>query len=249
MTGKAAKAPLTNFTSHCTILKKNKLTNITTWTSRRQCNTSISYRKHPFPTPLTKLLWFLLNCNASLSVLVTGFYWTLLFADVRPVPDTATATEAAKIWLDRTLGHGLVPVLVLLDLLLVARRPFRFLHLWQPLLFGMTWAAFSFLYYQAGGRGYRAHAKTPDVWAAGGHHYIYGMVDWEKPRQTFEMVVRVGAALAGVHVLLCVVARVVACCRSLAWGEGLPGEDLEDSEEKDICRQIDLNNPRIVLRA
>ncbi len=93
------------------------------------------------------MLSFLLNCNASLSILITAFYWAVIFPPMSP-------DKKAYDVPDKVLGHGLVPILVLLDLVFFSTRDIWWRHFWQPLSVGGAYVAFSYAYYQLGGRGY-----------------------------------------------------------------------------------------------
>ena len=57
---------------------------------------------------------------------------------------------------------------VLLDLFIVA-RPAQLLHFLHPTLFGLCYLIFSVVYWAVGG-------TDPE-----GHHWIYPMVDWDRP--------------------------------------------------------------------
>ena len=57
---------------------------------------------------------------------------------------------------------------VLLDLFIVA-RPAKLFHFLHPTLFGSCYLIFSVVYWAVGG-------TDPE-----GHHWIYPMVDWDRP--------------------------------------------------------------------
>lgn len=84
--------------------------------------------------------------------------------------------------------HGLNCVVVLADLF-VSAKPWRWQHLYIPLLMGVWYTAFSVVYFAAGGTN---HKKKP---------YIYRKLDWSTPGPTMGLVF---AALA--------VSTTCGCC-------------------------------------
>ncbi len=92
-------------------------------------------------------LTFMLNANASISIFIAIFYWCLVFPNL-------SAENQNRGFADKVLGHGAIPVLVLVDLLVFSSRRPAWLHFWQPLCAGLAYLTFSGIYYQLGGRGY-----------------------------------------------------------------------------------------------
>ena len=64
--------------------------------------------------------------------------------------------------------HGINSVVLMVDLF-VAVRPYRLLHVFQPIAILVMYAVFSVIYWAAGGVDYE------------GNHYIYDILDWDKP--------------------------------------------------------------------
>ena len=83
------------------------------------------------------------------------------------------------------LVHGLNSITTVLDLFLGA-RPFRLLHIYQPIIALCFYLIFSVIYWAAGGTGRE------------GCHWIYPILDWNKPETTVPLIF---VMLVGVFVI------------------------------------------------
>ncbi|XP_059081393.1 uncharacterized protein LOC131879163 [Tigriopus californicus] len=217
-------------------------------------------RKSSFLNKRMKTLWFFLNSNAAVSHLVALFYWFFIVPNLpnqthptefalgaSPEDDYLTGFQIGQIWLDRLLGHGLIPFLVWVDLLLFSTRPWRYRQCWTPVLFGMSWVLFSYIYYLLGGTGYLKHVHPGDEKAVanGGHHFIYEMVNWEEP-QTLGVVLIIGALVGVSHLILCSAAWAVnKCLRSPMDENASQNNDGLENEEMNLM--IDGKRPIIIV--
>lgn len=105
-----------------------------------------------------KTSWFLANITNGICPVVSIFYWTFLFPSLE-VPMS----------FEITFLHLFNTVCVLLDLCVTA-RPMRIGHIIYPVIVGLSYAAFSLIYWVLGG--------TDSV----GNSWIYPQIlSWEKP--------------------------------------------------------------------
>lgn len=97
----------------------------------------------------------------------------LLLSDDQPISSVTIHT------------HGINAMYVVMDQLL-CQRPKRVHHIYQPIVFGLIYVIFSYMYYSFGG-------TDPK-----GRHFIYPFLNWEKPlasiKYTFLFAVLMGAA-------------------------------------------------------
>ncbi|XP_061729259.1 protein rolling stone-like [Cydia pomonella] len=139
-------------------------------------------------TAWMSLYWVLFNVAQTVALAITVLYWLLLYD-----PETTVYPTAEALGRD-VATHALNSALTLAELL-AARTPARALHAWQPLLLATAYAAFSAVYYAAGGT---------NIF---GESFIYPVLDWSTPAAAGAVA---GASLAGalvLHVLVCVLAR------------------------------------------
>jgi len=184
---------------------------------------TLRFRGRP-PPPDSRLVQasqVLHNSNASLSCLITVFYWGVVWPSL---PDEAKYSG----WWDKVAGHGLITVIVITDLLAFSpipklRRQFVF-----PILFAVTWFTFSYVYYVSGGLGLKNHDPEGE-----GKPYLYKMVDWQNhvPR-TVGLGFGVGFLLFVIHISLWLIDQffVRRCCfreetRIPAVGDENKGDD------------------------
>ncbi|CAH2050724.1 unnamed protein product, partial [Iphiclides podalirius] len=124
-----------------------------------------------------KSYWVLYNSAVPIAFLITVFYWTILYE--------AGFEEELNPGLDVAV-HGLNSVVMFL-LLVSSSHPSRLLHLYHPMIFGLTYTAFSAIYYLAGGVD-RA-----------GNPWIYPVVNWGEPGPTSATVAVTGVLLVSLH--------------------------------------------------
>ncbi|KAJ8736157.1 hypothetical protein PYW08_006813 [Mythimna loreyi] len=139
------------------------------------------------PNKLVKVYWTVFNASISIAFFITAFYWILL-----------TGIVEADYALDPVLDvfiHGINSVFMFC-LLITSRHPTRLLHFYIPLILGIIYMLFSVIYYAAGGR---SPFNT---------HWIYPMLDWEKPGPT--ILLSVGSAFSMI-VLHCIVVAMTLC--------------------------------------
>ncbi|XP_034474142.1 protein rolling stone [Drosophila innubila] len=138
----------------------DKLLNMQAWTS-------------PF-----RIYWSMHIITLVLSVVITIIYWSILY----------DANESA---LDATnvLTHGFNSICMFIDLWIVA-HPLRLLHVFLPVLFGIIYAIFSYIYQMCGGMNKK------------GKPYIYHVIDWSQPRNAFITVLGVLVLSCCVYALL-----------------------------------------------
>ncbi|KAG7310472.1 hypothetical protein JYU34_003255 [Plutella xylostella] len=126
------------------------------------------------------MYWLLHNVAVSIAIMITVLYWTLIY--------DANATEEPvskpAFWLD-VATHAFNSCIAVSELLLT-RTPVSYLHLYQPAGLGLWYAAFSGIYYLAGG----TDAK--------GMPYIYAVLDW---RQTAVTALVVAGSFAGLVII------------------------------------------------
>ncbi|EDW52215.1 protein rolling stone [Drosophila sechellia] len=125
-----------------------------------------------------RLYWGMHIISLVLSIVITIIYWSILY----------DANESA---LDATnvLTHAFNSICMFIDLWIVA-HPLRLLHIFLPVLFGVVFAIFSYIYHLCGGINKK------------GKPYIYYVIDWSKPQNAFITVVGVLLLSCCIYVLL-----------------------------------------------
>merc|ERR1711911_265555 len=134
-------------------------------------------------TILTKMSWVMYNVMTLAAIIITIVYWSALYSPDAP-------PSAIDVFV-----HALNSVIIVVDIV-VTHRPFRLLHFLHPLLIMVDYIIFTVIYWAAGGVDYN------------GNHYIYPVLNWDKPEDSAIFVV-VGAVaglvlyvvLWGVHLL------------------------------------------------
>ncbi|KAL8577374.1 hypothetical protein ACOMHN_038278 [Nucella lapillus] len=106
-----------------------------------------------------KLQWTMYNVVTTGSLMVTAWYWTILYKGDKEVGAVSVAF------------HGLNSFYVLANLLLTT-SPTRLLHALHPMLWGVAYTAFTALYQLSGGTSLK------------GDPYIYTVTDWARPAKT-----------------------------------------------------------------
>ncbi|KAH8410023.1 hypothetical protein KR009_004262, partial [Drosophila setifemur] len=125
-----------------------------------------------------RVYWGMHIITLVLSMVVTIIYWSILY-------------DANESTLDATnvLTHGFNSICMFIDLWIVA-HPLRLLHIFLPVLFGVMFAVFSYIYQLCGGINKK------------GKPYIYHVIDWRKPQSTFITVLGVLILSCCVYILL-----------------------------------------------
>ncbi|CAB3241031.1 unnamed protein product [Arctia plantaginis] len=124
-----------------------------------------------------KIFWVLCNIATPFAFLITVFYWTVLYS--------AGMEEEVNHTLDVAV-HGINSIIMFL-LLLSSSLPVRLLHIYQPLLFGITYMLFGLFYHLGGGIDRL------------GNPYIYSVIDWSKPGTTVVVLLITGILLILLH--------------------------------------------------
>ncbi|XP_063838998.1 protein rolling stone-like [Ostrinia nubilalis] len=138
------------------------------------------------------MYWLLYNSAVSLAIMITALYWILLY-------DSELSAESPRMfWLDLST-HGFNSCIAFLEVAL-SRTPVRFLNFYQPLGIGLWYAAFTAIYYAAGGTD------------AMGNHYIYEILDWKYGKRAGGIVGISIAGLLAIYALL----WALALCRDKA---------------------------------
>ncbi|XP_053612204.1 protein rolling stone-like isoform X2 [Plodia interpunctella] len=133
------------------------------------------------------MYWFFFNIAISTSFLITALYWILLY---NPDPDP----EDPLFWLD-VATHGLNSCIALAEVV-ASRTPVRALHFYQPLSVGLWYAAFTAIYFAAGGTD------------GNGNPYIYPVLDWRFGWRTTALV---ACSCAGLLVIYAALWGVALC--------------------------------------
>ncbi|XP_076469061.1 protein rolling stone-like [Babylonia areolata] len=116
--------------------------------------------KQAVPMPwYLKLQWTLYNVATTGSLMVTAWYWTMLYKGDKEMGAVRIAFHAAN------------SLYVLLNLLMTS-TPTRLLHCLHPVLFGVVYTVFTALYHVAGGTNVQ------------GQRYVYRVTDWDRPART-----------------------------------------------------------------
>ncbi|EDW76201.1 uncharacterized protein Dwil_GK14787 [Drosophila willistoni] len=125
-----------------------------------------------------RIYWGMHIITLVLSIVITIIYWSILY-------------DANESTLDATnvLTHGFNSICMFIDLWIVA-HPLRLLHIFLPVLFGIIYAIFSYIYQINGGINKK------------GKPYIYHVIDWSKPKEAFITVLGVLVLSCCIYVLL-----------------------------------------------
>lgn len=86
-----------------------------------------------------KFYWSLHNVTLILSLMITLLYWGIVYDKDRD------ALDAVNL-----LTHGSNSIFMMIDLLIVS-HPIRLMHVIQPVLFGLAYGFFTYIYYLCGG--------------------------------------------------------------------------------------------------
>ncbi|XP_062130307.1 LOW QUALITY PROTEIN: protein rolling stone-like [Drosophila sulfurigaster albostrigata] len=105
-----------------------------------------------------KIYWASHFTTTVLALMITLVFWTALYPSMAGGP----------IGLYNLWAHAFNSVCMLIDCFVIA-FPTRLMHFIYPLVIGLTYGIFSLIYYFAGGTDY------------GGNHFIYFILDWERP--------------------------------------------------------------------
>ncbi|EDV94060.1 protein rolling stone [Drosophila grimshawi] len=138
----------------------DKLLNMRAWTS-------------PF-----RIYWSMHIITLVLSIVITIIYWSILY---NVNESTLDATNV--------LTHAFNSICMFIDLWIVA-HPLRLLHVFLPVLFGITYAIFSYIYYLCGGINKK------------GKPYIYHVIDWNQPQNALITVLGVLVVSCCIYALL-----------------------------------------------
>ncbi|CAH0405232.1 unnamed protein product [Chilo suppressalis] len=131
------------------------------------------------------IYWFIYNITVCLALMISALYWILLY-------DPEKQETRRMFWLD-VATHGFNSCVAVAELLL-SRTPLRFLHFYQPFSVAVWYAAFTAIYYVAGG----TDAK--------GEPYIYTVLDWRNGGQSTAIVFISLGGLLTIYCTLCAVA-------------------------------------------
>ncbi|CAG5134972.1 unnamed protein product [Candidula unifasciata] len=117
-----------------------------------------------------KVLWLLTTFGFDSAILVTALYWTLVF------------DGAIKTFLT-VATHAINSVYVLMDIFLIA-APVRLLHIVYPIMYGLAYTLFTFMYHIYGGTNKKSEP------------FIYKPLDWSKLHSA--LTVSLGSVFVGV---------------------------------------------------
>ncbi|XP_064620958.1 protein rolling stone-like [Lineus longissimus] len=109
-----------------------------------------------------RFLWVLFNLSTTAALVITGFYWVAAYAD-------STSLLSADL-----LNHAANTIYVIMDVIVVA-IPYRILHIFQPMLYAVTYLVFAAIYQVSGGL------------SASDKPYIYRALDWIQAPKTAAM--------------------------------------------------------------
>ncbi|XP_072941996.1 protein rolling stone-like [Epargyreus clarus] len=129
------------------------------------------------------MYWIFYNIGVPVAVMITALYWILLYD-----PDPPEGEPQPDFWLDLAT-HGFNSCIAVAEVL-ISRTPVRFLHVYQPLGVGLWYAAFSGIYYAAGGTDRE------------GNPFIYDILDWRQARHAGIIVAISAAGLIMLYTLL-----------------------------------------------
>ncbi|KAH8293273.1 hypothetical protein KR018_006723, partial [Drosophila ironensis] len=125
-----------------------------------------------------RVYWGMHIITLVLSIVITIIYWSILY-------------DANESTLDATnvLTHAFNSICMFIDLWIVA-HPLRLLHIFLPVVFGVVYAIFSYIYQLCGGINKK------------GKPYIYHVIDWSKPQSAFITVLGVLILSCCIYILL-----------------------------------------------
>jgi len=124
-----------------------------------------------------KFYWIIHNTSLIMSVLITVMYWSVVY---NPENDQIDAKNI--------LTHVTNSIVMFIDLIIVA-FPVRLAHCLYPIVFGVSYGVFSYIYYVCGGT------------SLSGNRYVYKVLDWGHPGQS--MIVVVGVLTLGLILHFC----------------------------------------------
>ncbi|KAM3967705.1 protein rolling stone [Aphomia sociella] len=150
------------------------------------CKTSFDTNELPW---YVSMYWLLYNIAVSNAFIITALFWILLYD-----PGNYEESDQLAYWLDIST-HGFNSWIALLELLL-SRTPVRLCHFYQPLSIGLWYAAFTAVYFAAGG--------TDSF----GNPFIYQVLDWRDGSRTGLIV---AGSIAGLLVIYVVVWGLALC--------------------------------------
>lgn len=127
---------------------------------------------------LYKFYWVLNTIATPIAFGITSMYWGIIY-------DGKTMRFNASNF----FVHANNTIMMMVDLWIVS-HPIRFFHLIYPMIFGITYAIFSVIYYFAGG------TSREDT------TYIYTILRWDKPGSTILVCLGVLAFLVVLHILV-----------------------------------------------
>lgn len=125
-----------------------------------------------------RVYWGMHVISLVLSIVITIIYWSLLY---NVNESTLDATNV--------LTHAFNSVCMFIDLWIVA-HPLRLLQMFLPVVFGVVYAIFSYIYQSCGGINKK------------GKPYIYNVIDWSKPQNAFITVIGVLVLSCCIYILL-----------------------------------------------
>ncbi|XP_068626778.1 protein rolling stone-like [Battus philenor] len=140
------------------------------------------------------MYWFINNIAISIAIMITVLYWILLFD-----PEQRQDDNPVSFWLD-VATHGVNSCIAVVELL-ASRTPVRLLHVYQPLGIGLWYAAFSGIYYIAGGTD------------SNGNLFIYEVLDWQQGSRAG---IVVAASAAGLIIIYALVWATALCREKLS---------------------------------
>ncbi|XP_031626065.1 protein rolling stone-like [Contarinia nasturtii] len=135
-------------------------------------------KKEIIPTAF-KIYWAIHNCALELSLVISIFYWFILY------PNSNQPLSTPNV-----LVHGMNSAIMFLDLLVIA-FPMRLYHVIQPIGFGLCYTIFSIIYYLCDGYGLDKSKK-----------YIYPPLNWETPDKALITVLGVLILIIVIHTVL-----------------------------------------------
>ncbi|XP_026759301.2 uncharacterized protein LOC113518525 [Galleria mellonella] len=127
-----------------------------------------------------KTYWVVYNVATPVAFLITIFYWSVLYE--------AGIEEELNHGLDVAV-HGLNTIVMFL-LLITCSQPSFLLHLYQPLLFALTYFFFTLIYYLARGVDNK------------GNRYIYPVLNWQNPGITIAVGSLTGVLLVTLYFVM-----------------------------------------------
>lgn len=163
-------------------------------------------------SPIYKVSWALHSATFSIALGITLVYWSFL----HPIVIANGMLNSTSAKLGNFVIHGCNTLVCLLDIF-ISNRPWKPLHFFWSILFGLCYATFSLIYWAAGGLGMCFDEKPEegvtvhvgDQWCA---PYIYPeILDWEtKPMQAVITIAGGVAALPFLHFFWMLLAKLRA---------------------------------------